>query len=147
MKRNIPILLLLALISCISGFLLSKGSWLGRIGMGIFYKDYTFLNIWWQAAVVMFILFLLIFIIHSVLQRTLSQAAARISHIIALLVALAGLYLTYHDFRHDISHRLMGERFHIGFYLFWIGWVLIAISFLLRKKVAIEINRKDEADQ
>lgn len=147
MKRNLPLILLLALLACISGFLLSKGSWLGRVGMGIFYKDYTFLNIWWQGAAVMFILFLLLLIIHSVLQRTLSLAVARISHIIGFMVALAGLYLTYHDFRNDLSHRLMGERFHIGFYLFWLGWMIISISFLFRKKKAIEVSRRDEADQ
>lgn len=146
-KRNFPLLIFLAMLSCIAGYMMSRSSFIGDIGMHIFYKEYTFLDIWWQGALAVFGVLLLLFIVHAVLQRSLSKAGARIAHVIGLLLALGGLYLTYHDFRHDFSHRLMGERFHIGFYLFWIGWVFIALSFLFRKKVPIEINRKDEVTQ
>lgn len=57
-------------------------------------------------------------------------ATRRVAHIIALLVAVAGLYFTYRDFRTDFSHNLMKERFHLGAYLFWIGWVSISLFFL-----------------
>ena len=135
---------MLIVLSGISGYMMSMGSWIGKIGMGIAYKDYLFMNTWWKGALAVFGIFLLLFIMHAALQRTLSVVAARISHIIALLIAIGGLYLTYHDFRADFSHRLMGERFHIGFYIFWLGWIFIALSFLFRKKVPIEIERKDE---
>ncbi|HVG40305.1 MAG TPA: hypothetical protein VM888_01745, partial [Chitinophagaceae bacterium] len=54
--------------------------------------------------------------------------------LLALAVALIGLYLTYRDFRQSLSHRLMGERFHTGAYLFWLGWISIALFFLIRHK-------------
>jgi len=138
------LLLVLAVLSGIAGYMMSKSSWIGGIGMHIFYKEYTFLDIWWQGALAVFSLLLLLFIVHAVLRRTLSKTGGIIAHIIGLLAAIAGLYLTYHDFRHDISHRLMGERFHIGFYIFWLGWLIISLTFLFRRKVPIEIERKDE---
>lgn len=144
MKRNFSLIVFLALLSCVSGYMMSKGSWIGKIGMGIFYKQYLFLKIWWQGAIAVFTLLLLLFIMHFALQRVLSAAAGRISNIIALLVAIGGLYINYSQFRTDFSYRLMGERFHIGFYLFWLGWIFICLSFLFRKKMPIEIERKDE---
>jgi hypothetical protein len=52
------------------------------------------------------------------------------------------LYLTYNDFRQDLSHRLMGERFHIGAYLVWIGWMIISIYLLLTRKISRALNKK-----
>ncbi|OJW80949.1 MAG: hypothetical protein BGO69_19905 [Bacteroidetes bacterium 46-16] len=135
------------MLSGISGYMMSKSSWIGGIGMRIFYKEYTFLNTWWQGALATLGLYILLFIIHFVLQRVLTPRSSGIFNIIAIIIAIAGLYLTYHDFRHDFSHRLMGERFHIGFYLFWTGWIFIGLNFLFSKKKPIEISRKDEATE
>jgi hypothetical protein len=124
--------------------MMSKSSWIGGIGMSIFYKEYTFLNVWWQGALAVMGLYVLLVIVHVILHMVLSRSGSAIFNIIAIIISLAGLYLTYHDFRHDFSHRIMGERFHIGFYLFWTGWIFIGLNFLLGKKKPIEINRKDE---
>ena len=81
-----------------------------------------------------FITLMVLFGIHVLLRKKLSQGAGNMAHIISLLVAIVGLYATYHDFRHDFSHRMLGERFHLGAYLFWIDWILIGLFFLFQKK-------------
>ena len=50
---------------------------------------------------------------------------------ISVLIALVGLYFTYNDFRHTLSHRWLGERFHLGAYLFWIVWIAISVKIWL----------------
>jgi hypothetical protein len=64
-------------------------------------------------------------------QRKASPARATFIQIGAVLAALLGLYFTYQDFRHTASHRWLGERFHLGGYLFWVGWIIISIYHLM----------------
>jgi hypothetical protein len=64
----------------------------------------------------------------------LSRSTAVILHILVLLIALAGLYFTYVDFREVLEHRLLGERFHLGAYLSWLGWIAISLFFLVKRK-------------
>src|SRR5271154_7078664 len=105
MKFTSFFLALLVGLAAISGFLLSKASWIGRVGMTFFYKEYNLLKIWWQGAMAVFILLLLLFLIHDQLQRKLSAIAARLVHALLLLVAVTCLYFTYDDFTHNFSHR------------------------------------------
>jgi hypothetical protein len=45
---------------------------------------------------------------------------------------------TYHDFTNNLSHKLLGWKFHTGAYLFWAGWlVIIALGYLEKKKQPI----------
>lgn len=134
MKRWLSLLVFLIALSVLSGYMMSKASWVGKFGISFFYKQYTFLKIWWQGAIIVFSGLLLIFIIKALVRKALNNTSAIIVYIISLLLALAGLYFTYYDFRHDISHRLLGERFHIGAYLFWLGWISICLFYLLAKK-------------
>lgn len=134
MKRYGPIIILIAVLSGISGYMLSKSSWIGKVGISLFYQQYGFLKVWWQAALAVFVVLMVVFAIHAVLKNKLSGGSGNIACIILLLIAIGGLYGTYHDFRHDFSHRVLGERFHIGAYLFWISWMLISLFFLFRKK-------------
>lgn len=134
MKRYGSFILLLAILSGISGYMLSKSSWIGKVGISLFYQQYEFLKIWWQAGLVVFVLLMVIFALHAILKNKLSGSGGNIACIVLLLIAITGLYGTYHDFRHDFSHRMLGERFHIGAYLFWISWMLISLFFLFRKK-------------
>jgi len=133
-KRWLSLLVFLIALSVLSGYMMSKASWVGKFGISFFYKQYTFLKIWWQGAIIVFSGLLLIFIIKALVRKALNNTSAIIVYIISLLLALAGLYFTYYDFRHDISHRLLGERFHIGAYLFWLGWISICLFYLLAKK-------------
>jgi hypothetical protein len=133
-KRYGSFIFLLLILSVISGYLLSKASWIGRVGISLLYQQYGFLKVWWQGGGVIFIALMVLLIIHIVLKKKLSQGAGILAHVISFTIAIAGLYATYHDFRHDFSHRMLGERFHLGVYLFWIDWMLICLFSLFQKK-------------
>lgn len=142
MRRSASLTLFLAIFSVVSGYMLSSASWVGRMGISLFYKEYGFLKVWWQAALVVFAVWIFLYALQSLVQRIVSRAAARIVHIFALVAAVVGLYLTYNDFRHHLSHRWMGERFHIGAYMFWIGWMIISIYLLLTKENKRAMDKK-----
>ena len=134
MKRTIFFIGLLAVLSAISGYLMSKASWIGRVGMTFFYKEYNLLKIWWQGAIAVFIILMILFAIHSMIQTKLRIGGARAVHFLVLLLAAGGLYLTYDDFSNELAHRMLGRRFHYGFYLFWVDWMLICLFFVFKKK-------------
>jgi hypothetical protein len=136
-KKTAPFILLLAFLSTISGYLLSKASLVGRAGISLFYKKYKFLKIWWQGALAVFIVLMLLMLLQGMANQKLSFNKAMLIQIIMLLLALTGAYFTFQDFRHTLSHRLLGERFHIGAYLFWVDWILICLFFLAPKKKEI----------
>src|SRR5689334_12054514 len=125
MKKITILSFFLAALSVLSGVLLSKSSFIGKVGIHFFYQQYKFLRIWWQGALVIFCFLMLLVGIHLMVQKMLDFKTARFTYLLALAVALVGLYLTYLDFRQSLSHRLLGERFHIGAYLFWLGWISI----------------------
>lgn len=133
MKAPAWLLLFLVAISALAGYLLSKASWVGRMGMSIFYKEYTFLKVWWKGAGVVLGILLLLYGIQSIVQRQARRHVAMATHATCLLLALAGMFFTYQDFRNDISHRWMGERFHLGAYCFWVGWMAISLYLLWRR--------------
>lgn len=134
MKRSASLTLFLLILSVLSGVLLSNASWVGKAGMSLFYQEYNFLKIWWKGATLIFLILMGLYGLQSLIHKTTSKKTANLTHGIAIVAALAGLYFSYTDFRNDFSHRLLGERFHIGVYLFWIGWVVISIYLLLTKK-------------
>jgi hypothetical protein len=146
MRRSASLTLFLALLSVISGYMLSNGSWIGRVGMDLFHDEYSFLNTWWQGALLVFAVLIFLYVLQSVFFLYTSRSVSQVVNIIALLAAIVGLYLTYDDFRSTLSHRWMGERFHIGAYLFWIGWMIISIYLMLNKKNARALNRKVGVD-
>ncbi|WP_276134934.1 cytochrome d ubiquinol oxidase subunit II [Polluticoccus soli] len=129
MKRTGLLITFLLLLSTLSGYLFSKVSWVGKVGIRWFYKEYGFLKIWWQAALVVFAILLGLYLLHFFLQKKLS-GKAKLYHIAGILVAIVGVYFTYDDFRHTLSHRWLGERFHLGAYCFWFGWISICVFFL-----------------
>lgn len=132
MRRNLPFVLFLAILSMIAGYLLSKMSWIGRVGINLLHREYKFLKVWYKGAAVIFLTWMVFFGLQSWAQKKLSATGARMVHIVALLAAVAGLYITYRDFRSDFSHGLLKERFHLGAYLFWIGWMSISLFFLTK---------------
>ena len=134
LKRTLSLLLFLAALSLMSGYLMSKISLLGKVGIGLLYKQYSFMKIWWQGALIIFGALLLILILSAIARQVLKPVTGIIVHILSLMLAIGGLYFTYNDFRNDISHRLLGERFHIGVYLFWLGWISISLFYLFSKK-------------
>ena len=106
---------------------------MGKTGIHFFYKEYRFLKTWYKGAAAILGAWLLLFLLHRLVQNKLQPTTAKIVHSLTIVIALVGLYITYSDFRADLSYRLLGERFHLGAYLFWIGWVLISLFYLWPK--------------
>lgn len=133
-KSTSFILLLLAALAALSGYLLSKASLVGKVGMTLVYKEYSFLKVWWQGALAVLAAWLVLLLIQGGVNRRAKGGNAALAQIVALVLAAIGLFFTYQDFRNNLSHRLLGERFHIGGYLFWIGWMIISLFYLFRGK-------------
>ncbi|WP_300598330.1 cytochrome d ubiquinol oxidase subunit II [Niabella sp.] len=135
MKRNYAVLAaLLLLIAVLSGILSSGISLVGRVGVNTFYKNYRFFKIWWQAALVcLLVLILVTFLLYAIDKKF--KGGKRVILLTGFLFAfLGGLYITYSDFRNSLSHRWLGERFHLGIYLYWIGFCISDLFFLLGPK-------------
>lgn len=149
MKGGKGLALFLSTLSITSGYLMSKASLVGKAGMSLFYRQYNFLKIWWQGALLILVALTTLYFFHSFMQKKLSQKQGKTLQKISCIVALAGLYFTYYDFRHTLSHHLLGERFHIGVYLFWIGWIAISLYFLSNQQQGFVEQlpvKKDTAD-
>ncbi len=146
MRRSASLTLFLVLLSIVCGYLLSSASWVGKMGINLFYTEYSFLKSWWKSALLIFSVLIFLYALQSVVQRYASASIAKVVHIFALVAALVGLYFTYDDFRHTLSHRLLGERFHLGGYLFWIGWMVISVYLLMTKKIVRALDKKVGVD-
>lgn len=141
MKRNSILVFALALFSLIDGYLLSAISFVGRAGISLFYTQYQFLKTWWKGALLVFTIWMILFAVQSVIHKKISKTLSNTLNAAIMIIAVAGLYLSYSDFRNSLSHRWLGERFHLGVYLFWLGWIAITIFVLMKKKpVDIDVN-------
>lgn len=149
MKRSFRFVVLLFALSVLAGYLLSKASWVGRAGISLFYRQYAFLKIWWQAGLLVFAVWMVLFFLQGWAGRKLSLTASKCTHIGAIIIALIGLYFTYQDFQHNTAHRWLGPRFHLGGYLFWVGWVAVSAFYLTgnnsTKATATLRTRRDES--
>lgn len=133
-KRTSILVVFLTGLAVLSGYLMSKASFIGRIGMTYVYKEYRFLKTWWKGALAVFVVWMILLIIQFVVEKKLSKAKATVVHVIFILLALVGLYFTYSDFQHTTSHRWLKEKFHIGAYLFWLGWIIISAFCIVQKR-------------
>jgi hydrogenase-4 membrane subunit HyfE len=140
-KRTSLLVVFLAALACLSGYLMSKASFIGRLGMTYVYKEYRFLKTWWKGALAVFIIWILLLIIQTIVEKKLSKQKAIIVHVAFILLALVGLYFTYSDFQHTTSHRWLKERFHIGAYLFWLGWIIISVFCIVQRREDILIEK------
>lgn len=134
MKRKSGLLLFLFVLSGVAGFLLSKASWVGRAGISLFYQQYKFLKVWWQAGLLVFVVWLFLFGLQGRAQRRLASRTSALMHVAVIVMALIGLYFTYQDFHSNTAHRWLGERFHLGGYLFWVGWIIVSVFYLSENK-------------
>ena len=135
MKRKFSLVIFLLILSCVAGYLLSKASLVGRVGISLFYTQYKFLKVWWQGGLLIFTIWMMLFFLQGLLQRKKPAPSARLIQAGAIAIALVGLYFTYHDFRNNMSHRWLGERFHLGGYLFWLGCIAISVFYLTGKRI------------
>lgn len=139
MRRALPFLVYLALLSLLSGWLMSRMSWIGRVGVNLFHHEYRFLKYWYKGAALVFGVLLVLFLLQSRARNRLSPAKSRGVQIFALAAAALGLWATYSDFRSDFSHSLLRERFHLGAYLFWVGWMSVSLYLLTPGKAEPDI--------
>ena len=146
MKRKYGFALLLLILSALAGFLLSKASFVGRVGISLFYTQYKFLKVWWQAGLLVFFIWMMFYFLQGRAQKKFSLSKSRIIHIVAIVFALAGLYFTYQDFQHTTSHRFLGTKFHLGGYLFWIGWILISLFYLTEKNKFQQLQTRNSLE-
>lgn len=142
MKRNYLILLfILICIAIVSGILTTGMSFIGQLGISFFYTKLSFLKSWWQSALICFTLHTVVSILTYLIDRNLKGVTRKILFIIFFTISLIGLYVTFQNFRSNIAYRWMGERFHIGIYLYWIGVSFIILFFALTNKK--KVNNKE----
>ncbi len=140
MNRSLTLLLTFLLaLSVTAGVLFSKISFIGRVGIKLFYKNYAFFKVWWQGAGLVLGIFLIWLLIHAAIRKYATAKNALITYMLSLLIGIAGLIFTYNDFRHTLSHRLTGERFHLGGYCFWIGLIAISLYYIAKRKKAVAV--------
>lgn len=130
MKGLPTIITLQALLSTISGVLLSQMSLVGKVGITMVYRDYGIFKIWWKTAILLFAIQLALVLVLWLVKRLLGRRLALATFLLFLLFGLVGAYFTYLDFT-TTSHRLMKASFHSGVYLFWGAWTLSCLYFMM----------------
>lgn len=81
-----------------------------------------------------FALMIMVTVLLYFVDKSLNGVFRKIILLIFFFAFLAGLYFTFSNFRNDLSHRLLGERFHLGIYLYWIGFCIISLFYALTSK-------------
>ncbi|MFC3197779.1 hypothetical protein ACFOET_09155 [Parapedobacter deserti] len=119
-----------ALLSTISGVLMSQMSFVGKVGISLIYREYGLFRLWWKTALLLFALQLALIFILWLVRRISGRRLSVAIILFFLLVALTGAYFTYIDFT-TTSHRLMKANFHVGGYLTWVAWLLTCFYFLV----------------
>ncbi|MFV0144248.1 hypothetical protein NZD85_11055 [Empedobacter stercoris] len=138
MKNKIIHLLILAFSSLLSGIMISKMSFIGKVGITIIYNEYTILKSWWKTALLLFAIQAIIFVVLSVWKmKTTKRLKQLLLPLIFLSIGIIGLIYTYYDFT-ETSHRLLKKTFHFGFYIFWLTWFGNCIFFMSKQKKKLE---------
>lgn len=128
-KRIISLNAILVPLAVIVGWTLSKATIIGKVGIHFLHREYAFLNSWWKGALLVWCVWVVLQIIQYRVWKRYHRNVNLTIQASFIFLAVFGLYFTYLDFR-TISHGLLGDRFHIGGYLFWIGWSIISIFFI-----------------
>lgn len=139
-KKLLTLNVLLLPLAIITGWTLSKATIVGKVGIHFLHREYKFLNSWWKGALLIWIVWLVLEIIQYRVWKRYPRNTNLAVQTALILLAVLGLYFTYLDFR-TISHGLLGQRFHIGGYLFWVGWCIISIFFIRLKRDEISLNQ------
>lgn len=128
-KKIISLNAVLVLLAVIIGWTLSKATLIGKVGIHVLHREYMFLNSWWKGALLVWGVWIVLEIIQYRIWKRYPRNINLVIQTSFIFLAVLGLYFTYIDFR-TFSHGLLGDRFHIGGYLFWIGWGIISLFFI-----------------
>jgi len=142
-KKLISLNAILIPLAYITGWTLSRATLVGKVGIHFLHREYTFLNSWWKGGLFILGVWVILEIIHYQVWKRFRHNINLAFQTSFLILAVFGLYFTYLDFK-TFSHGLLGVRFHIGGYLFWIGWFIISIYFIkFRKDEISTIENQD----
>ncbi len=128
-KKIFSLNAILVPLAVIAGWTLSKATFVGKVGIHFLHREYAFLNTWWKGALFIWGVWLVLEIIQYLIWKKYLRNINFVIQASCIFLAGLGLYFTYLDFR-TFSHGILGERFHLGGYLFWIGWCIISIFFI-----------------
>jgi hypothetical protein len=128
-----------ALLCWLDVYLISKISWIGKLGIATVHKEYRLLRSDWKTFLLLFSLQIVLIASLTVVRTKCPRRIATLVTSMLLTLGAVGLFLTFRDFIYTYTHRLLKERFHLGFYLFWIGWIGTCIFYLAIK------DKKDPA--
>ncbi|WP_286440523.1 MULTISPECIES: cytochrome d ubiquinol oxidase subunit II [unclassified Myroides] len=140
MGKTIFILVLIqGLMAVLMAFMISKMSFMGRMGITFLYREYLVLKSPWKTAALIFVVQLFLIVILAFFKYFTPAKIANAMAIFTILVGLGAAYFTYLDFT-TTSHKYMKSNFHIGVYLFWVSWIFSAIFFLFLKKKKVALT-------
>ena len=141
-KKIILLNTILVPLAIITGWTLSKATIVGKVGIHFLHREYAFLNTWWKGALFVGGVWLILEIFQYQIWKRYRRNLNVVVQTSCIFLAILGLYFTYLDFR-TFSHGLLGERFHIGGYLFWIGWCIVSIFFINLRNDKIDTIETD----
>lgn len=131
-RTRITILILAqALLCLLETYLISKISFIGRVGIATIHKEYRLLRSGWKTFLLLFSIQFAIIIILNIIWKKVSRKSMMLTASTLLGLAVIGFLITFQDFLHTYTHRLLKERFHLGFYIFWLSWMGSCIFFLM----------------
>jgi hypothetical protein len=135
-KPRIPLLILCqALLSWLEAYLIAQISLIGRVGIATVHREYRLLRSGWKTFLLLFGIQLALILLLRFIQKKYPKKVTTILTSGLLLLAVLGFLATFQDFLHTYTHRLLKERFHLGFYLFWLAWIGTCVFFLVLKIV------------
>ncbi|MDR3272104.1 MAG: hypothetical protein LBT29_01275 [Flavobacteriaceae bacterium] len=135
MRRISLLLQAEAIIAVISGYLISHMSWLGRVvGIPIFHPEYIFMKSWWKTTLIILAIEWAVIFVLWILKIKARPIVSKSTCFLFMIIGFTGLCLTYRDFMTVFEHKLLKEKFHLGGYLFWIGWIISSFYFLIMPK-------------
>ena len=105
--KNVTILgLVQALLSLISGILISKMSFIGKIGISTMYREYTIFKTWWKTALLLLVIQLVLIAVLQLFRTKVSVSFSRLLAFLLIVLGGIGAYFTYIDFT-TTSHKMM----------------------------------------
>src|SRR5690606_19745300 len=115
MKGLPTVIAIQALLSTISGVLLSQMTFIGKVGISVAYVEYGMFKMLWKTALLPVIIPLALPLVLWLVKRLLGRRLARAPFFLFALFGLVGAYFTSPDFT-TTPHRLMNINFPTGVY-------------------------------
>jgi hypothetical protein len=88
-----------------------------------------------KSIIMILIVYMILFMLLGLVYKRMKTNIFNKISFLVLLMGFIGAILTYYDFHHTITHKLLGSKFHFGGYIFWMGYIIIPSFFLFNKKI------------